>query len=83
MTDQTPQSERLESGPREIARLNDCLGEHIASPVNDRVVMTVGVAELIGDVALCRGFRNVPRCCARFATLTPSARASTSMVSTT
>ena len=65
MTDQTPQSECLEGDPREIARLNDCLREHVARPGNDRVVMTVGVAELIGDVARCGGFRNVPRCCAR------------------
>jgi len=57
MADQTHPSERLESGPREIARLNDRLREHIASPGNDRVMMTVGVAELIGDTALFRGFR--------------------------
>jgi len=75
MADQTPQSERLESGPREIARLNDCLREHIASPGKDQVVMTVGVAELIGDVALFRGFRKraeVLRAVRDFDTFSPS-----------
>ena len=57
MAEQTPQSERLESGPREIARHNDWLREHITSPGTNRVVMTIGIAALIGDVALFRGFR--------------------------
>lgn len=57
MADQTPQFERREGGPREIARLNDWLREHITSPGNNRVVMTSGIATLIGDVTLFRGFR--------------------------
>ena len=57
MADQTPQSEYPEGGPREIARLNDWLRDHITSPGNNRVVMTTGIAALIGDVSLFRGFR--------------------------
>ena len=57
MANQTLQSERPTSGPREIARLNDLLRDTITSPGHNRVVMTVGIAELIGDVALFRGFR--------------------------
>lgn len=57
MAEQTPKSERADSGPLEIARLNDWLREHITSPGNNRVVMTAGIADLIGDVALFRGLR--------------------------
>ena len=57
MAEQTPQSERREGGPQEIARLNDGLRETITNPGTNRVVMTAGVAALIGDVALFRGFR--------------------------
>lgn len=57
MTEQTPQSERPARGPAEIARLNDLLREHITTPGHNRVVMTIGIATLIGDVALFRGFR--------------------------
>ena len=57
MTEQTPQSERPQGGPREIARLNDQLRENITNPGNNRVVMTIGIAALVGDVALFRGFR--------------------------
>lgn len=57
MAEQMPQSERADGGPREIARLNDWLREHITSPGNNRVVMTAGIADLVGDVALFRGFR--------------------------
>ncbi|KRB93226.1 DUF3768 domain-containing protein [Sphingomonas sp. Root720] len=56
MAKQTPQSERPEGGPRKIARLNDWLREHITSPGANRVVMTAGIAALIGDVTLFRGF---------------------------
>ncbi len=57
MSEQTPQSGRPEGGPSEIARLNDWLRENITSPGNNRVVMTIGIAALIGDVAQFRGFR--------------------------
>ena len=57
MAEHTPQSERAKGGPREIARLNDWLRDNITSPGNNRIVITAGVAALIGDVALFRGFR--------------------------
>ena len=57
MAEQTPKSERADGGPREIARLNDSLREHITAPGNNRVVMTAGIADLVGDVALFRSFR--------------------------
>ena len=57
MSDQTPQSEHPASGASEIARLNDWLRENITSPGSNRVVMTIGIAALIGDVNLFRGFR--------------------------
>lgn len=58
MAEQTPHSEgRPEGSPREIARLNDWLRENITGPGHNRVVMTIGIAALIGDVALFRGFR--------------------------
>ena len=57
MSEQTPPSSRREIAHDEIARLNDGLRAHLTSPGNNRVVMTAGIAELIGDVALFRGFR--------------------------
>lgn len=57
MAEQTPHSERPEGGPREIARLNDWLRDNITSPGNNRVVVTIGIADLVGDVALFRSFR--------------------------
>ena len=56
MAEQTPQSERPEGGTREIARVNDWLRQNITSPGANRVVMTAGIADLIGDVALFRNF---------------------------
>ena len=56
MAEQTPQSEHSECSPREIARLNDWLREHMTRPGVNRVVMTAGIAALIGDVTLFRGF---------------------------
>lgn len=40
-----------------VAALNDELRRSIHSPGRNQIVMTVGVAALIGDVALFRGFR--------------------------
>lgn len=57
MTEQTPQSERPASGASEIAGLNDLMREHITTPGHNRAVMTIGIAALVGDVALFRGFR--------------------------
>ena len=57
MAEQTTQSARPETNHREIARLNDWLRDNLTSPGANRIVMTVGIAELIGDVALFRGFR--------------------------
>lgn len=57
MAEQTPQSEHLAGGTREIARLNDWLREHLTSPGANRVMTTIGIAALIGDVAVFRGFR--------------------------
>ena len=57
MSEQTPPSSRREIAHDEIARLNDGLRAHLTSPGTNRVVMTAGIAELIGDVALFRGFR--------------------------
>ena len=57
MAEQTPKSERAEGGPRETARLNGWLRAYITSPGDNRIVVTAGIADLIGDVALFRGFR--------------------------
>ena len=57
MAEQTPQSDRAKGGAAEIARLNDWLREHLTAPGNNRVVMTSGIADLIGDVSLFRDFR--------------------------
>lgn len=49
------------SGPegitRRIADLNDWLRHHITSPGQNRVMMTRGIANLIGDVSIFRNFR--------------------------
>jgi hypothetical protein len=57
MAEQTSQPARPETDHQEIARLNDWLRANLTCPGANRVVMTAGVAELIGDVALFRGFR--------------------------
>lgn len=57
MAEQTPQSAQPISGPDAIARGNDWLRENITAPGANRVVMTAGIAALVGDVALFRGFR--------------------------
>ena len=57
MAEHMPQPDRPAIDHREIARLNDQLRENITSPGHNRVVMTDGIAALIGDVALFRGFR--------------------------
>jgi hypothetical protein len=57
MAEETSPSPRRETNHQEIARLNDWLRANLTSPGSNRVVMTAGVAELIGDVALFRGFR--------------------------
>src|SRR3546814_16449576 len=41
-----------------VAELNDALRRSIHSPGRNQIVMTAGVAALIGDVALFRGFRD-------------------------
>ncbi|WP_157137067.1 DUF3768 domain-containing protein, partial [Sphingomonas sp. PAMC 26617] len=58
MAEQTPHSDRAKGGVTEIARHNDWLREHITAPGNNRVMMTSGIADLIGDVSLFRGWRN-------------------------
>src|SRR3546814_15897210 len=40
-----------------IARLNDALRQSIHNPGINQVVMTAGVADLIGDTILFRGFQ--------------------------
>jgi hypothetical protein len=57
MAEQMPQSNHAKGGVAEIARLNDWLREHLTAPGNNRVVMTSGIADLIGDVSLFRNFR--------------------------
>lgn len=57
MAEQTPSPARREIAHHEIALLNDWLRANLASPGSNRVVMTIGIAKLIGDVALFRGFR--------------------------
>ncbi len=56
MAEQMPQSDRAKGGAPAIARLNDGLRDNIHAPGRNRVVMTRGVAELIGDVSLFRNF---------------------------
>ena len=57
MAEQTPQSNHAKGGAAEIARLNDWLREHLTAPGNNRIVMTSGIADLIGDVSRFRNFR--------------------------
>lgn len=57
MAKQTPQSNRAKGGAPEIARLNDWLRQHITAPGTNRIVMTLGIADLIGDVSIFRNFR--------------------------
>lgn len=57
MAQQKSQWRSADGNARAIARLNDRLRENITSPGTDRVVMTRGVADLIGDTSLFRGFR--------------------------
>lgn len=57
MAEETPSLTRREPAHHEIGRLNDWLRANLTSPGSNRVVMTAGIAELIGDVALFRGFR--------------------------
>ncbi|RUN75425.1 DUF3768 domain-containing protein [Sphingomonas sp. TF3] len=47
-----PASDRIAT----IARLNDALRQNLTQPGHNRVVMTIGVQELIGDVSLFRNF---------------------------
>ena len=57
MADDHPQPARSEVRHDEIARQNDWLRANLTSPGANRVVMTQGIAALIGDIALFRGFR--------------------------
>lgn len=83
MTEQKSQSERPESGPREIAGINDWLREHVTTPGANRVVMTAGIAAVIGDVALVQGFRQQAELMRPSATSTSLIGAMTPMASTT
>ncbi|MDQ1159551.1 hypothetical protein QE385_003948 [Sphingomonas sp. SORGH_AS 950] len=57
MAEQSPHSESAKGGASPIARLNDLLRHNIHAPGRNRVMMTSGVAELIGDVSLFRNFQ--------------------------
>ncbi|PZU05993.1 DUF3768 domain-containing protein [Sphingomonas sp.] len=57
MAEDIPPAARREIGHRDIARLNDELRENITTPGANRVMMTQGIAALIGDVTLFRNFR--------------------------
>ena len=57
MAEKTPQPARPQANHHEIARLNDWLRGNLTNPGANRVVMTAGIVELIGDVTLFRGFR--------------------------
>ena len=57
MAEHTPQTDRAKAGAGEITRLNDWLREHLTAPGSNRVVITSGIADLIGDVSLFRNFR--------------------------
>mgnify|MGYP001612810413 CR=1 FL=1 len=55
-----PQNDKVLSADQRvatIARLNDALRQSIHNPGVNQVVMTAGVAELIGDTSLFRGFQ--------------------------
>lgn len=56
MAEQTPQPDRAKGGASEIARLNDVLRANLTSPGKNRVVITIGIDDLIGDVSLFRNF---------------------------
>jgi len=47
-----PASDRIAT----IAHLNDTLRQNLTQPGHNRVVMTIGIQELIGDVSLFRNF---------------------------
>ena len=57
MAEQTPKTGSAKGGAAEIAKLNDWLRANIHTPGTNRIVMTAGVTELIGDTSLFRGFR--------------------------
>lgn len=57
MAEQTPQPNHAKGSVSEIAHLNDLLRQNIHSPGADRVMMTSGIAALIGDVHLFRNFQ--------------------------
>ncbi len=57
MADQTSTSGAPKGGPSEIARAQRLAPRSYHRPGNNRVVMTSGIADLIGDVSLFRGFR--------------------------
>ena len=57
MAEDTPEITRPNQDHNEIARLNDWVRENLTNPGANRVMMTAGIAELIGDAALFRGFR--------------------------
>lgn len=57
MAEQPTPSGQPSKGTSAIARLNDELRANITQPGRNRVVMTSGIAALIGDVALFRNFR--------------------------
>jgi hypothetical protein len=46
-----------ERRPQDIAQLNDWLRNHLTEPGHNRVVMTQGIADLIGDTAVFLGFQ--------------------------
>lgn len=53
-----PHRDGLEDrNPGEIARLNDELRQNLLSPGHNRVVMTRGIADLIGDTGQFVGYR--------------------------
>ena len=55
-----PQNDKVLSAAQRIAtiaRLNDALRQSIHNPGVNQVVMTAGVADLIGDTSLFRGFQ--------------------------
>ncbi len=59
MAEETPQTDRAKAGAGEITRLNHWLRQHLTAPGNNRLVMTSGIANLIGDLSLfqksCKG----------------------------
>lgn len=57
MAEQTPKPGGAKGGAADIAEQNDWLRANIHAPGTNRIVMTAGVADLIGDTSLFRGFR--------------------------